>query len=299
MHSKRALWLYPLFKIPLMALIACLVAATLCILLGLGRPNVAVAIALDLSNSTYPGQPFNAPGTVMNREIQAVRSYVQQNSLQLKTPNQIQIFGFAGAVQPLVATFQTDSQQLETELTKALKKPELSQAVQPNSTNLNLAVQKGIDSLGNTQNSCRELLLVTDGEAPLSADLITQAAALKIKINSVVVGADASALQDAAKTTQGIYFSDAVDNLEKLLTDQLFAKFNTNTRWIVFWLGCAWVALMWMLTLPLDRWIFQGWLKLPMNIAGQTAIGNAFFWSAATPAIVWRLASGIPFISQC
>ncbi|MEW5856817.1 MAG: VWA domain-containing protein, partial [Cyanobacteriota bacterium] len=82
-RSRRGLWLYPLFQIPLMLLGACIVVTALIWLLGLGRPPVAVAIALDLSSSTY-GTQFNAPGTVMDREVAAVRSYLQQNAQQLR-----------------------------------------------------------------------------------------------------------------------------------------------------------------------------------------------------------------------
>jgi Ca-activated chloride channel family protein len=58
---------------------------------------------------------------------------------------------------------------------------------------------------------------------------------------------------------------------------------------------------MWLLTLPLDKWIFQDLMKLPMNLAGQLALGNALFWSVATPLVVWRLGQlfGSPFFSSC
>ncbi|MEQ8999492.1 MAG: vWA domain-containing protein [Coleofasciculus sp. B1-GNL1-01] len=300
LRYRRRLWLYPLFQIPLICLGICLVAAVLFALLGLGRPSVAVAIALDLSSSTFsePSQ-FNQPGTVMYQEVIAVESYLDQNAQLLRVPNQIQVFGFAGVVLPLTDSFQTDSQQVSAELNQALQNPNLIQRIVPGTTDLNLAIQEGTDALSPIQDHCRELLLVTDGEADVDAEVIQAAAARRVKINAVVVGGDAPDLRNAAATTGGIYHSGQVTNLETVFTNQFFRNFNSNRRWVIFWLGAAWISLMWLLILPLDRWIFQGWLKLPMNLAGQLALGNAFFWTVATLLIVWHLAKGLPFISLC
>lgn len=280
-----------------MLLSACLVAAALFGLLGLGRPKVAVAIALDLSASTYSSQ-FNAPGTVMSQEIQAVRSYLQQNDQLLREPNQIQILGFGGVVQPLTSDFKTDSQQLETELDQALQDPNLPLQIVTNTTDLNLAIQKSTSALSNIRDRCRELLIVTDGEAEVSPDIIAGALTSRVKINAVVVGTDAPALRTAAAATNGIYLSGAGQNLETFFTDTFFIRFNSNLKWIIFWLGAAWIALMWLLILPLDRWIYQGLLKLSMSLAGRIALGNALFWTILTPIVVWRL-SGLPLISSC
>ncbi|XWK90809.1 MAG: vWA domain-containing protein [Phormidium sp.] len=288
--------MYPLFQIPAMFLLAFLLAALLFGLLGLGRPNVAVAIALDVSTSTYQPQSFNAPGTVMAQEIAAVRSYLEQNS-QLKTPNQIKIIGFAGEVIPLTNSFLTDKQQLETELDRALRNPNLSSQI-GGGTDINKAIQKGTEALNTIQDRCRELLLVTDGEADVSPLVIGQAAGQRVKINAVVVGADAPALQLAAFSTRGIYLSNQQNNLAALFTDKFFISFNSNIKWIIFWLGAAWIALMWMITIPLDRWIFQGLMNQPPNLGGQLAIGNALFWTVLTPIIVWRI-FGLPFGSVC
>ncbi|MEQ8959455.1 MAG: VWA domain-containing protein, partial [Coleofasciculus sp. C2-GNP5-27] len=194
---------------------------------------------------------------------------------------------------------QTDSQQVSTELNQALQNPNLIQRIVPGTTDLNLAIQEGTDALSPIQDHCRELLLVTDGEADVDAEVIQAAAARRVKINAVVVGGDAPDLRNAAATTGGLYHSGQVTNLETVFTNQFFRNFNSNRRWVIFWLGAAWISLMWLLILPLDRWIFQGWLKLPMNLAGQLALGNAFFWTVATLLIVWHLAKGLPFISLC
>ena len=296
---RRRLWLYPLFQIPLMCLGACLVAATLFWLLGLGRPLVGVAIALDLSGSTYDPAGFNAPGTVMAQEVEAVESYLEQNEQQLEEPNQIQIFGFGGVVIKLTGYFKSDSQLLKAELNRVLQTPNLEQRIVPDKTDINLAIQEGTEALSSIEDRCRELLLVTDGGASVEQQVIQEAVANKVKINAVVVGADATELQRAAWQTGGIYLSGDVDNLKGLFTNKFFASFNSNHRWVIFWLGAAWISLMWLLILPLDRWILQGLIKMPMNLAGQLALGNAFFWTVATALIIWRLARGLPFISQC
>ena len=178
LRYRRRLWLYPLFQIPLICLGICLVAAVLFALLGLGRPSVAVAIALDLSSSTFsePSQ-FNQPGTVMYQEVIAVESYLDQNTQLLRVPNQIQVFGFAGVVLPLTDSFQTDSQKVSAELNQALQNPNLIQRIVPSTTDLNLAIQEGTDALSQIQDHCRELLLVTDGEADVDAEVIQAAAA--------------------------------------------------------------------------------------------------------------------------
>ena len=108
---------------------ACLVAALLFGLLGFGRPPVAVAIALDLSSSTYGSGSFNAPGTIMAQEVQAVKAYLEKNSPDLlRQPNQVQVFGFGGVVKPLTYDFNSDSQQVKAELTQALRNPNLPQS---------------------------------------------------------------------------------------------------------------------------------------------------------------------------
>nr|WP_155744494.1 vWA domain-containing protein [Scytonema sp. UIC 10036] len=280
-----------------MLLCACLLIAALFGILGLGKPKVAVAIALDLSNSTYNGI-FNAAGTVMAQEVAAVKSYLQHNDQFLQEPNQIQIFGFGGVVQPLTNSFQTDSKRVETELEQALKIPDLPIRIVSNTTDINLAIQQTTTALNNIQERCRELLLVTDGEASVSPSVIAEARQRRVKINAVVIGAEAPEIRLAAFSTRGIYLSSEASHLESLFTNRFFLQFNSNWKWIFFWLGSAWIALMWTLILPLERWIFKGLMKFEMSLAGKLAIGNALFWTVATLGIIWRL-SGLPFLSYC
>ena len=297
-NNNRPIWLYPLFQIPGILMGLFLLLALLCWLFSWGRPAVAVNIALDLSGSTYGSSPqlFNAPNTVMAQEIGAVRSYIEQSS-QLKIPNQIQVMGFGGQVVPLTSQFLTDRQQLETELTQSLADPNLRSRI-GNGTSLDRAIEEGAKALGSILQHCRELLIVTDGETNVSPAAISQAASQGVRINAVVVGANAAQLQAATVATKGIYLFGIENNLQAFFTDKLFHHFNSNLRWIALWLGAAWVALMWLLTLPLDRWIFQGWFSLPMNLSGQLSLGNALFWSVLTPLILWQFL-GLPFFSSC
>jgi Ca-activated chloride channel homolog len=301
-NNNRPLWLYPLFQIPGILMGLFLLLALLFWLFSWGRPAIAVNIALDLSGSTYGSSPllFNAPNTVMAQEVGAVRSYIEQSSQQLKIPNQIQVMGFGGQVVPLTSQFLTDRQQLETELTQSLADPNLRSRI-GDGTSLDRAIEQGAKALGGIAQHCRELLIVTDGEADVSPTVIAQAASQGVRINAVVVGANAPQLQIATIATKGIYLSGAENNLQTFFTDNFFHRFNSNLRWIALWLGAAWVALMWLLTLPLDRWIFQGWLGLPMNLSGQLSLGNALFWSVLTPLILWQIWQflGLPFFSSC
>ena len=285
----RQLWLYPLFQIPLMLTIGCLIIAALGWLLNWGRPPVAVAISLDLSDSTS--------GYVRQQEIQAVNSYLLQNQ-ELKDPNQIKIFGFASNVQGLTNSFNSDSQQVENELSQALQNPNLEQQV-GGGTNLNLAIQEGVNSLSSIVKRCRELLLVTDGIVNVSSAVVDEAIEQSVKINAVVLGEKNSPeLKTATTRSRGLYLSGEASTLTALFSETFFTRFNSNRRWVIFWLGAAFICLMWMLTLPLDRWLFQGLIGLDMTLGGQLALGNALFWTVLTIILVWRL-FGLPFTGDC
>jgi hypothetical protein len=88
--------------------------------------------------------------------------------------------------------------------------------------------------------------------------VIAQAASQGVKINALVVGSDSSQLAAAVSATKGLYISGGGSTLQAFFTDEFFPRFNSNLRWIVLWLGAAWISLMWLLALPLDRWILQG-----------------------------------------
>ena len=296
--GHRPFWLYPLFQIPSILLGTFLSLALLFWLVGWGKPSVAVTIALDLSGSTYgsSSQLFNAPSTVMAQEVAAVRLYIEQ-SAQLKIPNQIQVTGFGGQVIPLTSRFSSDRSQLDTELTQSLADPNLRSRI-GDGTNLNQAIEQGAKVLGETSQSCRELLLITDGGGEINPLVVSQAASQGVKINAFVIGTQASQLELATVATQGIYISGSENILKTFVTEKFFPRFNSNLRWVSLWLGAAWIAMMWMFVLPLDRWVLQNWLSLPMNLSGQLALGNALFWTVLVPSMLWRL-SGLPFFSPC
>ncbi|HIK13218.1 MAG TPA: VWA domain-containing protein [Oscillatoriaceae cyanobacterium M33_DOE_052] len=290
MQSRRQIWLYPMFQVPLMLMLGCLILAALFSLLGWGRPTVGVAIALDLSSSTQ--------GAVRQEEIAAVKSYLAENQ-SLKNQNQIRVFGFASNVQALTNEFITDSQAVERQLDRALQDTQLQRQL-GGGTNINLAIQQVTNALSSLEtNRCRELLLVTDGEADVSQTVVDGAINQGVKINAVVLGGkDAVQIRQATASTNGIYLNGEAGNLKALFTDEFFTSFNSNKRWLTFWLSCAFICAMWAIALPLDRWLFQGLMKLDMTLAGQLALGNALFWTVVTALVVWRI-FGLPFGSAC
>lgn len=289
MLQRRQIWLYPLFQIPLMLMVSCLIIAALGWLLNWGRPPVAVAISLDLSDSTT--------GEVRKQEILAVKSYLQQNQ-KLKNPNQVKIFAFANNVQSLTRDFNSKSEEIESQFDQALQNPTLEKQL-GGGTNLNLAIQEGVNALKTITNRCRELLIVTDGMADVKPAIVDEAIKENVKINAVVLGGRVSSdLQTAATRSRGLYLAGEAKDLSILFTENLFNRFNSNLRWIIFWLGAAFICLMWTLTLPLDRWLFQGVVGLNITLSGQLALGNAIFWTVLTIIVVWRL-FGLPFTSSC
>lgn len=290
MQSRRQIWLYPLFQVPLMLMLGCLILAALFSLLGWGRPAVGVAIAIDLSSSTE--------GAVRQEEIAAVKSYLAENR-NLENQNQIRVFGFANNVQALTTGFNANSDEVEKEFDRTVQDAQLQRYL-GGGTNLDLAIQEGTNALSSLENKrCRELLLVADGEATVSQTVVDGAISQNVKINAVVLGGqDAVQIRQATASTNGIYLNGEAGNLKALFTEEFFTNFNSNKRWLTFWLSCAFICAMWAVTLPLDRWLFQGLLKLNMTLGGQLALGNALFWTVVTALVVWRI-FGLPFGSAC
>jgi Ca-activated chloride channel homolog len=303
-QRNRSIWQFSLFQIPLMLLGACLAAALLFWLLGLGKPKVSVAIALDLSNSTYNNATFNAPGTVLNQQVEAVRGYLDANA-KLKSPNNVQVFGFGGAVIPLTPSFQSDSNQARTDLDKTLSDPSLGQRILASQTDVSLALKETQKALSKEPKSCKEVLLVTDGTGDkVDPSIIQTAKSEKTRLNVLIVaenivgGLQSIELASAALQTGGIALPAQVGTLGTLFINEFFKQFNSNLKWIFFWLGLSWIALMWTLVLPMDRWFFQGIMGFQINLSGRLALGNALFWSVTTPQIIWNFAR-LPFISPC
>lgn len=316
MYRQRPLWRYSFFQVPMVLCIMSLVTALLFGLLGFGRPSVAVAVAIDLSQSTYGAEEsFNAQGTILAQEVSAVKEYLDLNSSDLlREPNQIKIFGFAEQVLPLTDSYQTDKGVMEQQLDANLSDPIMIITQVGTGTNLNLAIEEGINSLAPIIGRCRELLVVTDGEVEISQNVISRAISQNVKINSVVISSDLRSLvqqlgsvlggggltlEVASIRTGGIFIPTDAVGLSLLFRDSFFTRFNSNLKWIILWLGLAWVLLMWALILVLDRWIFQGMMKMRMDVSGRLAISNAVFWTVTTPGVIWRIAGGIPFLNPC
>lgn len=288
---RRKLWQYSLFQIPLFFFAIFLVGSLLCWSLRLGRPSVSVAIVLDLSSSTYGEKGFNAPNTIMAQEVAAVNAYLDvSNSLQ--APNRVQVFGFGGEkVISLTKSFETDAKKVQAELGRSMQDPQLPTSLkpEPKRDDLNAPILQGIQALSSSS-SCRELITVSDAGITVSpSPIIAEAQKHKVRVNSIIFDGGDPNLQTAVNQTSGLYLTGEASTLPMLFTQQFFPRFNSNLRWLVLCLGGTWIALMWLLTLPLDQWIFQGMLKLPMQAAGQLALGNAFFWSGLTPVIVWQI----------
>lgn len=302
--QRRPVWLHSIFQVPLIFLTVFLTLALLFWLLGFGRPSVAVVISLDLSNSTYSGDPalFNKPGTIMAKEVEAVQAYIQQNQAQLKEPNVIQIFAFGERVRPLNTAFTANSQQLINEMNQQLANPNLANLIGGSQTNISQAIEGGTQSLSGVLDRCRrELLIVTDGIANVKPEAIETALRQKVKINSIVVGAEAPELRSASETTGGLYLAGEQSNLSAFFLSNFFGQFNNNYPWLILWLGVAWIALMWVLILPLDRWILQDLFKMHWNTAGKITLSHALFWSVLTPLIMWQLWRlwGTPGLTAC
>lgn len=299
---RRPLWLYPLFQIPMMLLALFLLLAILFWFLGLGRPNVAVAIAIDLSGSTYQPKAFNAAGTVMSQEIDAVNSYLEKNA-QLRNPNQVKIYGFrSGKVKEMTPSFDDDHEKIKKELNQSMDKIAANLESEPERDDLNEPIQQGIRDLSNISDTCREILLVSDtGVDVTPSRIISKALTHKVRINAIGFDGNVPNLQTITTASGGLYVVGDGNDLEAFFRDKFFFRFNNNLKWVVLWLGSAWIALMWVLTLPLDRWFFQDLLKLHWSPSGHFALGNALFWSVLTPIILWRLWEflGLPFFSAC
>jgi Ca-activated chloride channel family protein len=235
----------------------------------------------------------------MNQEIQAVQSYLAQSS-QLKQPNSVKTWGFATDIIPLTANFNTDGTKIIQELNASLQS-DLPQRI-GGGTNVDLAIQQGSDALALSK-GCRHLLIVTDGAVEINPEIVKKAFNQGVKISAIVVEADSVPLRTAAFLTGGKYLIGEKTTLESLFTETLFKDWNNNWRWVIFWLGLAWIAFHWLLVLPLDRWVLQGWLKKRIDDSARIALGNALSWTILTPLILWQLYRLLnlvaPFVAQC
>ena len=295
-YSKK-FWQESWFLLPLVCFLIALMGLTSFWGFGIGKPPVAVAIALDLSSSTYAQGGWLGNESTMTKEVQAVQAYLQENSKTgfLEKPNDVLIFGFANSVEPLTTGFQSDSQQVQTELIQSVQNTSLPIRI-GGGTNLDNALQFGINSLENAPNNyCRELLLVSDRDAPVDINISNNAISRDITINGIILGESAPDLQRTVNATGGLLLNGSVDYLDLLFVDEFFTYFNSNLKWIVFWSGLAWIFLWWTLVLPLDRTLQH--FKVNMNVSGRFSLFLALFWTAFILSILLYI--GLPFISKC
>lgn len=303
---RRKVIEYPLFYTPLIMVGFFLALALLFGLLNIGKPPVAVVIALDLSSSTYQGQTFNAPNTIMDQEVQAVNAYLEENA-KLSNPNKVQILGIGGGKAPkLTASMESSQDVIVDQLNRQLNDPNLPYQLQPESQqdDLDIVINNATEILQEQENHCKELLMVTDTGVTLTQSAVTQATGKNIKINSLIFGTDSVPnLRSASRQTDGIYIDNInLSNtggsyLEEVFLNDFFRRFNSNWKWSRFWLGCAVIAFLWLLILPLDRWVFQGILKMSMEPSGKISLAMAFIGTIITVALM--IAGGLPLISPC
>ena len=299
--NKRAFWRYRLFQVPCLGLIASSLILLLCAQFNFGMPKVAVAIALDISGSTQSAGQFNAPGSIMSTAVEAVNAYLDTNAI-LKQPNHVKVIAMGGGKAPeLTKEFQGDIEAIKSELKKSIQDPKLPESIKPEppQDDLNVVFQKANQSFASVPNMCHELVVVSDSGVNLSESTIDEAVGNKVRVSAIIFGGkDVNALQQAATLTKGLYLSGNAGDFKQFFIDRFFPKFNSNLRWIIFWLGMTWIALMWVLILPLDIFLRKV-MKYSLNFAGKFALNHAFFWTSLTPVIVWKLAEGLPFMNAC
>ncbi|MEM6501227.1 MAG: vWA domain-containing protein [Cyanobacteria bacterium P01_C01_bin.89] len=300
--ANRPFYQYGLFQKPFIGFVVCLIAALLFYLFQWGNPNnVAVVLSLDLSSSTYDSQ-LNEPGSISEAAIDAVKSYIDKNS-QLPSPNQVQVMGFGGLVVPLSEGFSTSAEELKGAIAQAVdpsSSTSVAQQVSPSETDINRAIREGSEALKGFEEGCKELMVVTDGNAALDKELLTQIMASGIKLNFITVGEEFTDFKNAVQDAGGAYTFGLVNELSNLISNEFFQKINSNLNWVVIWLGLAWVFLMWALILPIDR-MLQRLFDMRFDMAGKTSVGYALFWTAATPGIVWKILQflNLPFFKAC
>jgi Ca-activated chloride channel family protein len=318
--KNRPIWNYGLFQKPLIGLVIALVAALVCYFVPIGQEQGAMVIALDISSSTYSnssgqGGGLSAPDTVSGEALKAVDAYIDRNST-LKPPRRIKILAFGDLVVDLTEKtgFTDNANQLKEALARTTQQEfplNVPQRVIPSNSDIDTVMTRGLEELKQSGAKCgRELLVITDGRRPyvFSPDKFLTAALENTRVNFVLVGSPDSSqpaewakFQDLAKNSGGLYSAlNQPSELTNSLLDRFLPKVKANWSWIVVCLGLAWIALMWTLVLPIDRFL-QKILGWRFDLAGRAAIGYALFWTAATPGIVWRILEvlKLPFLNRC
>ena len=226
LYTPQPSWRYPIFQLPALLAVVFLILALLTNLFGWFPPTVSVQMMLDLSSSTYEGNVFRGTGSLMAAEIEAVRAYARENAAT-SHPNYLSLSGFGDRVIPITSDFSGDSLAIETALDRVIK-PDISSQV-GSGTNLNLAVEQGLESLSSQSQRCKEMLIITDGEAQLDQIQLTHAKDNRVKLNFLIVARTVPEnLAEAAKFTKGVALPADTNNIQNLIANQLRQRFNSN-----------------------------------------------------------------------
>lgn len=288
LYTHQPVWRYAIFQISAGCIVLFLILALLASQLSWLPRLVAVHLTLDLSSSTYETtEVFRGAGTIMAEEIAAVKAYVDRNA-GLPQPNAVSISGFADSVVPITRNFTSDPQEIEQAIEDVIQ-PALSDRI-GGSTNINLAIEDGVSQLKTQPRACPEIVAITDGVFELEKSAIQQAQKNNVKLNFLVVGQPINAEIDRwAKQTGGIALEANPNSIAKLLSGKVFNHFNTSPLVPLFY-GCAFISFMWMLLLPLERFLELA-LRIRIDRASQIAVYNAFFWTVITP--IFLIVSGL------
>jgi Ca-activated chloride channel homolog len=290
LYNPQPSWRYPLFQIQAFLATSFLTLALLTHFLHWLSPTVSVQMILDLSSSTY-GNVFRGSGTVIQAEIEAVKAYANQNA-SASNPNLLSLSGFANQVIPITQNFASNPAEIDKAIEQVVQPAIASQV--GGGTNLDLAVEKGLDSLGSQSPRCKELLVITDGEAQLNPKQLARAKLNKVRLNFLIVGQPVPGnLSLAATATDGVALSANTNNISALVGGQFRERFNSNLIFVKLFLGLAGVSLIWMLVRPFDIFL-QKQMHLRFDFSSQIAI-----LSAIVGTIQLLLFVGFPFWNGC
>lgn len=291
LYTPQPPWRYALFQIPALLTVIFFTLAVLTSNLGWFSPNVSVQMMLDLSSSTYRNADFKAAGTIMAAEIEAVKDYAQQNANSDKA-NLLSLSGFADQVIPITEKFSSNPTEIEQAIDQVVQ-PSIEQQI-GGGTNLDLAVENGLKSLSTQKQQCKEMLVFTDGVINLKPWLVASVKLSGVRLNFLVVDQPVStSLAQVAKLTGGVALPASLNNIKELVSGQLRERFNSNSRIVNLFFGLAFISLMWMLVLPIDR-LLQILIHIRFDYSGKIALFNALFWTIVT--LFWL---GLPIYQGC
>jgi Ca-activated chloride channel family protein len=292
LYTNQPPWRYAIFQVSAGLTVLFLLLALLTPRLGWFPNLVSVQISLDLSSSTYQAtKVFRGSGSIMQQEIDAVKAYVDKNA-SLPKPNLLSVSGFADRVVPITSKFSSSKDEIYQAIDRVVQ-PSLAPQL-GGGTNINLALENGLSQLQSQKSRCQQMLVITDGVFKLDKQKVSQANSNGVKLNFLVVGQSLNPeIYGWAKATGGLALSVNPNSISELLSGQIFNRFNTSPL-IPLFLGLAWISFMWMMLLPLDRFLATN-LKIRVDKSGLIALFNAGFWTLATPAILLLMGLVNPF----